>query len=341
MNLQDITTYIQGLVTANATIPAKDALIAQLQAQVKALTPVVKTVPLTSLSGISNQTINITPATYNGKYILSNLQNVIINLATAKLQSLTRMFEIKGSIKNVVINGCYISDTVNDYFIAAQDKDAVIDGLRLTGFTCENTMQFFHADYLVKNVEIDNNVFKNSPVLSSAVEIANGWNVLIHDNTVNNVNTKNSNHNGIFVLKGSGKMYNNTVTNHQGNGVRSWPYGHGDATESVEIYGNNVSNSTRYGAIEVQADKNLPAGFIPIPVSIHDNVAANLGTVHDYNYSALMVDLYPTGASVEIYNNKGENLYTTDEKYHPIDDNMINDEGGKINAHMYGNFYKR
>src|SRR5690606_7353759 len=120
----------------------------------------------------------------------------------------------------------------------------------------------------------------NSPILSNAIYLGLAENYTISNNIINNVNTNNNEHNGIFFAKGNGKIFGNKITNHQGNAVRAWLFSISNTNALVEIYDNIVYNSTRYGAFELQVRDDIKAlpTFKPANAKIHNNTVGRLNT---------------------------------------------------------------
>lgn len=158
---------------------------------------------------------------------------------------------------------------------------------------------------VVKGLEIANITCVNSPTISTVVFVGNGYNYNIHNNYVNNVNTKVDNHNGIFFLHGFGKYYNNIVTNHQGNALRAWIHSIDNQTGVIEIYNNIVYSSRRYGAFEVQVTEAMKRSsvFYPVNVKVYNNTAGRLNYEDPKYFEARLLDLYMIYGTLEIYNN--------------------------------------
>ena len=158
---------------------------------------------------------------------------------------------------------------------------------------------------LIKNFKMSNCTIKNSPTLADGVFLGCAEDYEISNNRIENVNSKQGNHNGIFHLQGNGKVFNNTCTNHQGNMVRAWMC---SITKpgSVEIYNNVVWNSTRYGAFELQVPPSLKAkkSFKPgIVAKVYNNTVGQLNTGAPKYFEGRLLDLYTLYAPVEVYNN--------------------------------------
>src|SRR5690606_33274857 len=121
---------------------------------------------------------------------------------------------------------------------------------------CEQTGPFFGGAGsvdggirgLIRNFEIAYLNFRNAPDVGSVVWMGNVEDYNIHHNHIDNINTKNNNHNGIFLMTGNGKFHNNIVRNHQGNAIRAFGHSIGDTPKEILIYNNIVYNSRKYSA---------------------------------------------------------------------------------------------
>jgi hypothetical protein len=371
----DNLSTLQGFINTQAdTITQQQATILSLKAQLDAATvkpPVVNpTSPISigpadllKLSNLSGKYFKLKPGTYPDKYTLTNLSNVTIDGDNGAVftNPTSRVMELKGKLAGVALKNFAIQNAAaNDYSIAIQDftskydpsdPDSYVNGLTLTGIRLTNSGALLHMIAgikpdgshwgVLKGLNIQGCVIKDCPRINSVVEVQSAFGYDISGNLVDNVNTAVDNHNAIFMLRGSGKFYGNTISNHQGNAARFWGFSHGDNRELVESYNNLVFNSRRYGAFEVQANASVLGSsvFTPTDYNIHNNTFGNLDYSKDgYNYSALGLDLYPVGGGNVIWaNNLGYNLYTTDPVWHPITD-MINNQNGV--AVSTGNVYQ-
>src|SRR5690606_40822960 len=155
---------------------------------------------------------------------------------------------------------------------------------------------------LIRGFKLSNSSIINSPNLSNGIYLGCGEDYEISNNLVNNVNKSdsyphgNNNHNGIFHVNGNGKLFNNKITNHQGNAVRSWLYSIIKPNATVEIFNNTVYNSTRYSAFEVQVIPTtgiLPL-FKPANAKIYNNTVGKMNTGQPKFYEGRIVDIYNT-----------------------------------------------
>lgn len=215
------------------------------------------------------------------------------------------------------------------------------NNIQLVNIKANNISTFFGAQGtitndgftgLIKNFKMTGCTITNSPNLADGVYIGCAEDYEISNNVINNVNSANGNHNGIFHILGTGKIFNNTCTNHQGNLVRAWLFNI-TKTSTVEIYNNKVYNSTRYGAFELQVPlwiKEL-AAFKPANAKIYNNTVGKLNTGVPKYFEGRLLDLYMTYGTVEIYNNLSFDLY---------DNIMINNMSSTTISVNSGNVYK-
>lgn len=158
---------------------------------------------------------------------------------------------------------------------------------------------------LIKNFKMIGCSITNSPLLSNGVYLAAAEDYEFSNNIIDNVNSKQGNHNGIFHVIGNGKIFDNKCTNHQGNMVRAWMCSF-TKEGTVEIYNNVVWNSTRYGAFELQVPPFMKAlgGFKPATIAkVYNNTAGKLNTGLPKYFEGRLLDMYDTYSSIEVYNN--------------------------------------
>jgi len=188
---------------------------------------------------------------------------------------------------------------------------------------------------LFKDVEIAYNIFKNSPTVGSLASFTNVQDYNIHNNVVDNVNSNNNNHNGLFFMQGNGKFHDNKLTNYQGNSIRMWLYSRGSTPVTNEIYNNICYNTRKYGAFELQAfDRNMyPGKSTYANAKVYNNTAGKMNTSNDFEGQIL--DLYNTGGSLEYYNNLGFDLNSKKSV-----GNMINNMSDTKISTQTNNVYK-
>src|SRR5690606_20421593 len=140
-------------------------------------------------------------------------------------------------------------------------------------------------------VEIAHNLFQNSNA-GSLIVFLNAEDFDVHHNIVNNVNTKNNNHNGIFHMQGNGHFHHNKLTNYQGNAIRLWPYSRGNTPKTVEIHHNICYNTRKYGAFEIQAFKDhiIQGQTTFVNAKVYNNTVGKMNTSKDWDGQIL--DLY-------------------------------------------------
>lgn len=161
-----------------------------------------------------------------------------------------------------------------------------------------------------KDVEIAYNTFQNSATVGSACSFTNVQDYNIHHNTVNNINTANNNHNGVFFMQGNGLFHDNKLTNYQGNSIRMWLYSRGSTPATNEIYNNICYNTRKYSGFELQSfDRNMYAGKSTFAnAKVYNNTVGTMNTTKDWE--GQLLDLYNIGGTLQYYNNLGFNLYT-------------------------------
>ena len=264
------------------------------------------------ITNVSNLTISGdgTPGIDKGFVSRDNLyyHSIILNSGSKNLTIQNFSFSNVGNvvIYNVGTN-VYIPAVTSSY----------TENLKILNNTCTNTSTFiqFGGDViggvitgLVKNLEIANLNFSNSDC-GIVVFAANADNYNIHHNTISDVNQNNNNHNGIFMIKGSGEFHHNLVKNHQGNAIRAWIRSFGTTPQDVLIYNNVVVNSRKYSAFEVQSFANeiAPGVTTYANAKIYNNTCGNLNLSKDWY--GVIVDVYNLfGGACNVYDNVGFNF---------------------------------
>lgn len=157
---------------------------------------------------------------------------------------------------------------------------------------------------LIKGFKFTNSKVINSPHLESAVYLNCGEDFEISNNIINNVNIGDKKHNGIFHVRGNGKIFGNKITNHQGNAVRSWLFSITKPNSVVEIHDNIVYNSEMYSAFEVQVTPAIKQSnsFVPANAKVYNNTVGRMNSGPEY-YEGRVIDIYQTYGSVDVYNN--------------------------------------
>ncbi|MCH5597913.1 hypothetical protein [Niabella ginsengisoli] len=264
---------------------------------------------------------------------LSNLNNVTISGAGqsssgrgfAFTNSTYRAIMLSGSINNFTLQNMLFKN-VSDYVISYVDlnskvytgeANSFVSNLAFLNIDADNVgpLIYLGGDVssnsfigLIRKLEIANLTCINSPSPGSVVSVGNVEDFDIHDNYVNNVNSNNTNHNGIFFVRGNGKFYHNKVTNHQGNAIRSWPY---SITKSgrVEIHDNVVYNSSQYSAFELGAQPYIRASSVykPANAAVYNNTVGRMNTGKS-RFPGRVLDTYTTDGVIDFYNNLGFEL---------------------------------
>jgi hypothetical protein len=266
---------------------------------------------------------------------------------------------LQGKIKGLVIKN-FKTESCKQYQVSVEgwnnvyfnpdDPDTYIEDLQLINIHSNHAgdhAYLFNAPGgfdknglrgVIRGFVMKNCSFRNSPSGSTVCYLGSGENYLIQGNVVDNINTDNNNHNGVFWLCGNGSFISNKLTNSQGQMARFWLYSH-TGKQKVIVHDNIDYNVIKYSAFELQANNDLLgcSSFAPADAIVYNNTAISLGTrVTPPIIDAQMVDLYPTGGALYYYNNLGGNLYKANG--YPITD-MINYEGGSRVVRNSKNIY--
>lgn len=164
---------------------------------------------------------------------------------------------------------------------------------------------------LIKNLEVSYITFANAPNAKNAVSVGMAVDYHIHHNDFRNINTRNDDHNALFLLRGNGRFYNNYFRDHQGNALRAWGVSVGTTPKEIQIYNNIVVNSRKYSAFEAQSfENNMIAGKTTfVNVKIFNNTCGNLNLSRDWY--GVVVDAYRLfGGTCQVFNNLAFNLTT-------------------------------
>ncbi len=254
-----------------------------------------------------------------------------------------RAIKLSGKMTGVILNKLSFKN-VGDYCIAGENNNGAglkyndtpesrTDNFKILNCVFENTGSIVFGGNLskdsgedtgfFKNVEIAYNIFKNSSDVGSVCSFSNVQDYNIHHNIVDNVNSSNNNHNGIFYMQGNGNFHDNKLTNYQGNSIRMWLYSRGTTPATNEIYNNICYNTRKYGGFELQGfDRYLIAGKTTVAnAKVYNNTVGEMNTSKDWD--GQLLDLYNFGGTLEYYNNLGFNL---------------NRGGGLIITNMINNF---
>lgn len=254
-----------------------------------------------------------------GNVSLTNVNTLSLNGLTIE-NSTYRAFNIYTSANDLVIKDITLNNIGDVAIVFHINKKydgtptSFSNNIQLINIKANNVGTFFassggHTNEgysgLIKNFKMSGCAITNSPTLSNGVYLAAAEDYEFSNNIIDNVNSKQNNHNGIFHLIGNGKIFDNSCTNHQGNVVRAWLCSF-TKEGSVEIYNNTVWNSTRYGAFELQVPPFLKAmgSFKPaVTAKVYNNTTGKLNTGLPKYFEGRLLDLYDTYSTVEVYNN--------------------------------------
>src|SRR5690606_7531489 len=230
-----------------------------------------------------------------------------------------RAVEIDETINNFSLQYAAF-ENIGDYVISypyyavyTSNSNSYVENLSFSHIDCRNTGPFFvgggsiengYVDGVVKNLEIAFLDFRDSPGVGSVVRMGAVEAYDIHDNVVSNINSANTNHNGVFMMIGNGNFYNNIITNHQGNALRAWTFTLGTQPKDVLIYNNIVYNTLKYSAIELQSFDALISGgnTTYANAKVFNNTCGRMNTSRDWD--GVVVDIYSLkGGKCEVFNN--------------------------------------
>lgn len=246
---------------------------------------------------------------------MANIENVVFQ--NLSIENSPRGIVIDESANDLTFNNLQLKNSSGINFRVNKKYDgsssSYSQNIKLTNIEAENISALFYSDGnikndgfygLIKGLTLKNNTVRNSPNYGSGVYVNLAEDYEISNNIIDNVNSANTNHNGIFHVKGNGKIFNNKVTNHQGNAVRAWLFSITKPNSLVEIYNNVVYNSERYSAFEVQVTPGIKqiSIFKPANSKIYNNTVGRMNSGPKY-YEGRVVDIYQTYGNVEVYNN--------------------------------------
>lgn len=218
---------------------------------------------------------------------------------------------------------------IGDYVIHFDNSAQIYDGtegsftknLKFLHTSVENTSSFINGSGNVDNTQSDDIValvqgleiayldVKNSAGIGAVAWFGNVDGYDIHHNVIDNVNTENDNHNGLFSISGSGSFHHNRISNHQGNAIRAWTRSLGTTPKDVLIHDNIVVNSRKYSGFEVQsfATFMIEGKTTFANAKIFNNTCGNLNTKNDW--VGVVADIYGLhGGTAEVFNNLGYQL---------------------------------
>lgn len=260
---------------------------------------------------------------------LTNINNVIVS--GQGTDGITHGFSFKNNpyravwmykpINNFTLRNMKF-ENIRDYVIVYQDNDTVYNGssasvsknLRFLNLHGQNVATFItlgghlggsNITGVIQNVEVAGLQLTNAPTVGTAVYLGAAEDYNLHNNYMNNINQNNDNHNGIFMVVGNGKFYNNFIQNHQGNYIRAWIASIIKNDTTTEIYNNIAHNSRRYSLAEIQVTPYMRESPVMRKghAKIYNNTAGVMNTQF-YPYTGRVLDVYEIfGGRIEAYNN--------------------------------------
>ena len=222
------------------------------------------------------------------------------------------------------------SETRTERFKIINCKFDNASGIQISGNFGSNQDNGF-----IKNLEIAHNIIINSDAGVFAF-VGNVEDYDIHHNTIDNLNPRNNNHNGIFQMVGNGKFHNNKFTNYQGNMIRAWAFSRGTSPSTLEFYNNIGYNTRKYGAFEIQGfDRYIvPGKSTFVNAKVYKNTVGKMNTSKDWE--GVILDLYNYGGTLEYYNNLGFDL----NQSRPITDMINNMSDVRITKNSGNKYFK-
>ncbi|MBK6610312.1 MAG: right-handed parallel beta-helix repeat-containing protein [Sphingobacteriales bacterium] len=194
---------------------------------------------------------------------------------------------------------------------ATRRDSIIIDGIAVDNCNYNSIALPNAYNSVVKNCVIDS----TTGTQGTAIEISLGRDIDIFNNTFTNINLAGTVHNGVIVMSGEGRIFNNRCINYQGDFIRGRAYSidRADAQDVGEllVYNNFVWNSRKYGFMEFQ---------------MFDTTSTNTygpGTVHSGRFKAYN---NTAGRLRDIDYEKGGSmfsLYTFDRNDHEIKNNVV------------------
>ncbi|WP_158795394.1 hypothetical protein [Pedobacter sp. L105] len=270
----------------------------------------------------------------NDQMVLKNVGNLTIS--GAGTAGITRGFLLRDNTahRSIIISGVVHDLTVQNFsfknggdYTVYMDNSSIVynasststysSNLKFLNIDCVNTQSFLQVPGGVNNGSVTG-VLKGLEIAYLNFSASNCGDVVnvgladdynVHHNTINNINTTNNNHNGIFTMQGNGQFHHNLVTNHQGNALRAWARSLGTTPKQVLIYNNTVVNSRKYSAFECQgfADQMVAGKTTYADCKVYSNICGTLNTSKDW--IGVIVDVYSLfGGTCQVYSNTGFNF---------------------------------
>jgi hypothetical protein len=183
----------------------------------------------------------------------------------------------------------------------------------------DNTSTCFQSDAsldakgvknLLKNFSFTNSTIKNCPNIANSIVLGACDGYTFAYNTFTNLNELNNNDNGTIYAVGTGSVYNNTLTNHEGYLIRSRTMSFGPEVKSVLMYNNFIYNSRKYSALEVQTTPEMKTYIDKYPKwasvaksEAYGNIAGVLSTSGDW--AGVLFVAYNTYSTIDVHDNYG------------------------------------
>jgi hypothetical protein len=270
---------------------------------------------LIKLKGVYGGVFKLKSGIYNDQYWITDVKNTVIDLSGCEfgVQGMPA-FELKGDCSGLTFIGGLFKN-INSTCISYKNT-VTVRNITINGATAINVRGLFSSGGNMNEsglfgkmigFRMLNCIIKDSPELGTALWLNAAEDFEISGNIIDNVNSNLNNHNGIFMLGGTGKVTGNRCTNHQGDLIRATPYQVESTGKILEISNNIVWNSRKYGAFEVKTDdvKEFP-GFLPADVLVSNNTVGHLNTSKDWD--GKLIDVYDTNSTVTVRDNLGFDL---------------------------------
>ncbi len=187
-----------------------------------------------------------------------------------------------------------------------------IDGVQVDQCSYNSIVLPWGFNSVIKNCVIDSTIGTQGV----AMYLHYCKDIQVYDNTFTNINLGGTVHNGVIVMSGEGRIFNNNCINYQGDFIRGRAYsmdreGPQDVGELL-VYNNFVWNSRKYGFMELQSFDDTSGVNVYGPGTVHS------GRFKIYNNTAgRMRDLdYERGGSMF-------SLYTFARNDHEIKNNVV------------------
>lgn len=245
----------------------------------------------------------------------SNLYSLLYNNVNLHFENITfrngnyRGIHVSGECDGLVIKNIRFRDIpdVQLFFnelpeydgTEATRRDSItIDGIQVD--KCSYIAIHLTRGYnsVIKNCVIDSTIGKQG----MPIELTLCKNIEVFDNTFTNINIGGTVHNGVIVMSGEGRIYNNRCINYQGDFIRGRAYSiDRDNAQDIGdflVYNNFVWNSTKYGFMELQMFGDTSAAGVYGSGTVHsgrfkayNNTAGRMRDL-DYEHGGSMFSFY-------------------------------------------------